>query len=124
MKLSDFEGKRKFSGIDKYYDSNGDGYIIRIDNKNYTILEDEDDGYRSYLGEIEEVDIKIDNMFEPIDVMCKMKDDGYTDALNVTDCKTLETILIIGTENYDDYYPMCVMEWYPKKMIHNINKGE
>lgn len=120
MKLNDFVGKRKFSGIDSYSGEYGNGYIIQIDGKNYIIVEVEVDGYRSYLGEIKEVNDKIDNVFEPIDVICRIEDSEYSDILNVVDCETNEIILIIGTEDCDDYYPICVMCWYPEKMTHNV----
>ncbi len=59
-----------------------------------------------------------------------MKDDkqeeDYCTQVNYTiqffDAVTNKLVLEIGTDNADDYYPYCVMDWHPENLAININK--
>lgn len=99
------------------------GVIVRIDGKNYFAYENPDDGYRSY-SEFEETDAPCTNIFPPQRVMIKTYDDenDYTrDKGIIIANPDFELILKIGTDNYDDYYPMAVYEWHPENLPINKN---
>ncbi len=49
-----------------------------------------------------------------------MKADEFCDVLQLLDAVTNEVVLEIGTDDFNDYYPCCVMNWYPEKL--HINK--
>ena len=85
-------------------------------------LEDPDDGYRSYMHELEIVEdpckIKLPSIF----VCCHMRENGNyenNDILVFVDFENGKEILEIGTGNYDDYYPYCVLHYYPENMSCN-----
>lgn len=124
------EGKHKFSGIepfqyeDKY--SSHDGYYIIIDNVVYAFEIDHDDGYRSY-GDIyipEKISVyDIKNRFFAQDVVIMQHRIEHTDGnkhfyriINIVNGKT---ILEIGTDYTDYYYPMAICHYYPENMTIN-----
>lgn len=124
------EGKHKFSGIDPYMRPGdyGDyeGYYIVIDDTVYTFERDPDDGYRSYGNlyipkNISVNDIK--NRFPSQDVIItqyhREDTDGYKHFYSITDVETGKTILEIGTDYTDDYYPMAICHYYPENMAIN-----
>lgn len=86
---------------------------IILDGKTYKAIEDPDDGYRSYLKDIEITEEKISNNFPPQKVIGKMKDDEEWETNNTIqfiDVVTGKVVLEIGTDNADDYYPYCVLQ--------------
>lgn len=127
MELKDFVGKHQFSGVDYAEDGYGGAIniIFCIDGVTYLAQEDLDDGYRSYMDELEVSKKPCRNTFEPEEVICehidKSKDYfGYdSDILLIKNAKTGELILKIGTEDVNDYYPSCVMEYHPENMQCN-----
>lgn len=125
------EGKHKFSGIDPYtrssdYWNNREGYYIVIDNIVYAFECDPDDGYRSY-GNIyipENISVyDIKNRFLAQDVIITQHHREHTDEnkhfYSITDAETGKTILEIGTDYTDDYYPMAICHYYPENMAIN-----
>ena len=44
--------------------------------------------------------------------------------LELLDCKTGKTVLEVGTENTDDYYPCFVANWSPENMACNQSANE
>ena len=124
------EGKHEFSGIEpfQYEDKYGthDGYYIIIDNVVYAFEIDHDDGYRSY-GDIyipEKISVHdIKNRFLAQDVVITQHNREHTDEnklfysiINIVNGKT---ILEIGTDYTDDYYPMAICHYYPENMAIN-----
>jgi len=122
-------GRCRFQGIcdytkrDKNYEGEIiNGYIFRINDKNYMALENPDDGYRSYC-EVEETDVECTFTFPDQEVFLLTYDErrGYENVwgielLNIDDGSL---ILKIATENYDDYYPIAIMEYHPENMPIN-----
>jgi len=104
---------------------NAEYVIFILDGVAYQAVEDPDDGYRSYCKDIEIVDAAtIKNKFEPIEVICKMTEDGQyqkNDVLEIYDGITGGIILEIGTENTNDYYPYFVFRFTPENM--SLNQG-
>ena len=108
---------------DEYSGEDINALIVQVDGKNYLCYEDPDDGYRSH-SEFQETDKPCTNTFPPQRVMVKTYDQGshgYKDHGVKFFNPDFELILHIGTENYDDYYPMAVWEWHPENLP--INKG-
>ena len=130
MELKDLIGKHILSGIEvgqktveRYFYQETCNYIkFTVDGTTYMALEDPDDGYRSYMHELEIVEepckIKLPNIF----VCCHMRGNGDYENNNIlvfVDFKNGKEILEIGTGNYDDYYPFCVLIYYPEYMSCN-----
>lgn len=113
MKLIDLCGIHKLSGVETGEDS------IRfiLDGVAYEAVEDPDDGYRSYMGELNITDKRIRFTFSPVEVLCSMNNDE--EILEIRDTNNGETILRLGTDYSDSYYPQCVFNWMPEKMACN-----
>lgn len=104
---------------DEYSGETLDALIVRIDEKNYLCYEDPDDGYRSH-SELQETDKECTNTFPPQRVMVNHYDRRENKGIEFYN-PDFELILLIGTDNYDDYYPCAVYEWHPEHLP--INKG-
>ena len=134
MELQDLIGKHKLSGVDfstetikeeGWYEENCQVVNFVLDGKTYTAIEDPEDGYRSCMREIKVSNRRVGNMFEPIDVVGKMKAAGtYTnDTIEFIDVITGKVVLEIGTDNWDDYYPYWVANFQPENMCINKETG-
>jgi hypothetical protein len=131
MELKDLVGLQTLTGVEngnetyvKYGTCTGErAYIIfELSGVKYMAIEDPDDDYRSYLGEIEITDKEIKNTFPAVEVLCKMRpDERYqeNDVLEMYDVATGKIVLEIGTGNINDYYPYCEMNYYPENMAIN-----
>jgi len=90
-------------------------------------IEDPIDGYRSCMNQLiicPRKTEKIINMFEPINVICKMRKDdssNCSEILEILDAQNGEIILSVGTEYTDTYYPCFIAEWTPEN-IHSLEK--
>lgn len=135
MKLRDLCGKHTFSGCeltrepapDYCYEDYARVCIFTLDGVHYKIVEDPDDGYRSYCRELEVSDTKPKYSFPSISVECSMKPDGDLykhDVLIIKDAITNKPILKVGTEYVDDYYPCCIFEYHPENMCVNQPEKE
>jgi len=134
MELNDLIGEHLLSGVDsnteaikRYGYVYEDCEVIRfvLDEKTYKATENPDDGYRSYLNDIDVTDEKVTNNFPPQKVFAKMKENGaysVNNTIQFFDAITTLLVLEIGTDNTDDYYPYCVMRWLPENMAVNIGK--
>ena len=131
INLSDLIGIHKLSGVEygneEFEDCFGNkdtrGRVIFVlDGIKYVAVEDPNDGYRSCCKEIEITEEKIYNQFEPIEVFCKMMEDGgmySNDVLEIYGMQTAKLVLRIGTESYNGYYPMFIFEYKPENMAVN-----
>lgn len=93
--------------------------LFALDGETYQLLEDEDDGYRSYCKEIEISKQKIRPEFSIAVVCTPYEDDdngGEHDCMKVIDLKNGKTILTVGTKYVNDYYPCCIFEYQPENM--------
>ena len=133
MKLRDLIGEHLLSGFDTEIQTLENGFDkyeeVRfvLDGITYKAVEDSDDGYRSYLKELEVSFEKISNTFPPQKVIGKMKENydyvcNTDDVIQFLDVVTEKIVLEIGTGNTDDYYPYCVIHWYPENLAININR--
>ncbi len=133
MEFKDLVGLHELSGIDTSieliqwgnWSENANVYLFVLDGITYKAVEDPADGYRSMCKELEICIDKVSYRFPPQKVVGKMKDDdkyGNNDVIQFYDFITDKLVLEIGTENYDDWYPTCVMNWYPENLFCNENK--
>lgn len=105
---------------------------FRLDGVVYAAIEDPDDGYRSSLDRIVILEEPMTNVFTPIDVIVYIKtktideksgeEDGDVSILEIVDRKNHKTVLEVGTDNTDDYYPYFVGVFSPHNMSTNDGK--
>lgn len=97
---------------------------FRLDGKCYIATEDPSDGYRSSMRDIA-VDLaaEMKNVFPPLSVIGRHRTKGTygheDDVLELIDAATGRTVLEVGTESVDDYYPGFVASFHPEAMAHN-----
>lgn len=130
IELENLVGEHELSGLDtfierssqSYYRDDASGYRFILDGITYRVVEDPSDGYRSHLSELEVVSEKVDYTFPPQKVVGKMRENGpwsTNDIIEFYDLITNKPVLTIGTDNSDDWYPFCVMEWSPENLSVN-----
>jgi hypothetical protein len=119
-----------------YYGADAGDHTFKVDDIVFKVLEDPDDGYRSYLGTIDYTvehnsiffrtavaRVRIEtydsadqdgyplrNEHGDLDDMCNSVKQGYR-LVDVTDGHVW---LEFGTDNYDDYYPCFIFRHTPK----------
>ena len=104
---------------------------FRLDGRVYTAIEDPSDGYRSSMGSLivnrkNKKDPMV-NVFPPVRVLVRKKpssDYRASDILEFIDIATTKTVLEIGTDNSDDYYPSFVSAFWPEHMLINTAGAE
>lgn len=116
LKWNSFVGYHWLSGISEGEYLGNNCLIFQIDGRNYRAVEDPDDGYRSYCN-IKVSDVPPKNTFEPTMVRCNAIFDGHGIVMN--DIVTNEAVLLMGTDEWDDYYPLCVMHYNPENLTIN-----
>lgn len=93
-----------------------DNNCYKLDDKVWEAIEDENDGYRSYLESIEVKEKTDDLIFfsTPLaTVQVKEVNDGYKRGWQLEDIQNGHVWLFVGTETYDDYYPCFRFEYTP-----------
>lgn len=143
VQLSSLVGKRGWlSAVDYVTDDRSVGYvginnsasIMRwcFDGVVYVAAEDKDDGYRSTLGHVRCFmnDTSMTNKFPPTEVEIQ---DGFktrygysgelpTPTTGIQRFVCVEnglSVLEVGTDYADDYYPACVMSFRPENLPCN-----
>ena len=91
-----------------------DGFKFRIGNLTFEAIEDENDGYRSCLNEIQVVE----NIRPVFRENVRITYDGEYFQLFAENDKC---VLKIGTDHHDDYYPCFVFEWEPQNLTSYID---
>lgn len=128
MKLSDLVGKRCLMGVGmgsaEYYGTEYEYLEFNLDGVTYRAVEDPDDGYRSYCSKLQIVPYlpKVNGFIQ--DVICSMSTNAGDDVLVMTNAETGETLLEVGTEAYNDYYPCCHFYWRPEGLSANSHLRE
>lgn len=130
VELNELCGMHKLSGVDfgttTYTNTWGEtetADVIRfiLDGVTYEAIEDPDDGYRSYMKELRTTDERVRYTFPSVDVLCSLSEENDGDILCFRDVENGKTILEIGTDYTDGYYPYCVFNWMPERMACNEN---
>jgi len=133
IELKDLVGEHLLTGVDfettrveEWEGSNSfqDAQCVNftLDGITYTAIEDPEDGYRSAMRELKVSAVPTTNTFAPVRVLGQMKpDEGLqaNDVLELLDCETGKTVLEIGTENTNVYYPCFVASFTPEAMACN-----
>lgn len=134
MKLIDLIGKHTFTGVElgtteremwagRYEKVNS--VKFELDGIIYMATENPDDGYRSYMNELEIINEPLKFKIPQMQVVCvhDTKDEygDKSDILSFIDVENGKVFLRIGTENTDDYYPYCLFEYKPENMHYNQN---
>lgn len=84
---------------------------FKLNTTVWEAIEDESDGYRSYLGSVERKDsTAIFFRTSLANVILKYDGDHY----RLEDAADKHVWLKFGTDNSDDYYPMFVFSYEPK----------
>lgn len=110
LDLVDLEGDHLLYGVDYEYDNNDSNEVLfNLDGIIIKAKEDPDDGYRSYMEELEVSFKKLKNSFPPIEVLGIVEHEDYITFYKNGSLPVLE----VGTDNYDGYYPMFVGRWNP-----------
>ena len=112
--LAKLEKHLKFYGMDNNF--------FKLDDEIYEAIEDEGDGYRSYLQEIkpiseEEADQNFIFFQNPVDIVkiVDVSNNSFT-GYDIVSVEDGHLWLQVGTDNIDDYYPSCVIHYNPRAM--------
>ena len=81
----------------------------------FEAIEDENDGYRSYLESIVTKEQGIFFRRKLADVRVVEYNDGYFKGHTLIDAKDNHVWLKVGTSNIEDYYPYFTFEYTPKE---------
>lgn len=124
--LNSFLGKHYLSGVEYTTIEDEDEYQYEalnfcLDGTTYIVSKDPDDGYRSRCREIIISKTPCSTYFLPQEVV-GLYDDDMEKVIKFIDIHTGKTVMRFGTENSNDYYPYCVMEWIPENMSSNEDK--
>jgi len=90
--------------------------LYKLNDVVWEAMEDESDGYRSYLESIVRVDGDRGIFFSsPLATVTVEKSTEYPDdGFKLVDIEDGHVWLEVGTDNYDDYYPCFRFEYHPK----------
>ena len=137
MKLIDLIGKHAFTGVELGTTERGvwagryekvNSVKFELDGIIYMATENPDDGYRSYMNELEIINEPLKFKIPQMQVVCihETRDEysSKSDILSFIDVENGEVFLRIGTENTDDYYPCCLFEYKPENMHYNQKFGK
>lgn len=136
MKFEDFVGEHMLSGVDMLMtrvdtwdrdNVEAAKALFVLDGTTYMVLEDPDDGYRSYASnDIQVTEEHCTCRFPEIKVNVEYKSEqkAYIDGesfagLIFKDVENGEVILELGTDWWDAYYPVCVFRWTPENIHLN-----
>jgi len=132
--LKDLCGFHKFQGIEVSMKKNtGSSSVfqeyencqvvkIMLDGTTFELMENPDDGYRSFCEDAIISDDTPRYTFPDYEIICKKKPDdkyGEHDVLIAEDPNTGLTIFEIGTLYAKDYYPCWHFEYHPENMHYN-----
>jgi hypothetical protein len=109
--------------------------LFRLDGVVYEAIEDAEDDYRSSLEELRRAEegTPMVNTFTPTHVKCEhvtrqgdreREAGGYSwgrdcDILRFVATGNGKVVLEVGTDNTDDYYPTCVLSFFPQDLPAN-----
>jgi hypothetical protein len=97
---------------------------FRLGGMVYTVVEDPSDGYRSSMREITAGDWTMTNIFAPLRVVGRHRTvcgyGGSSDVLELIDIGTGKTVIEVGTDDDDDYYPSFVATFNPVALMPNV----
>lgn len=82
----------------------------------FQVNEDESDGYRSYLRDVEIISVEAPARIRDFlaEVIIKKSQVSNRDGWEIVDANDSHVWLEFGTDNSDDYYPSFIFYTYPK----------
>ena len=92
---------------------------FRLDGIVYAALEDPSDGYRSAMEDLITGDFKLSNTFKPVEVVVEGYQEDDEDTMKIVDVVTGKTVIEVGTDYSEDYYPRFIAYWDPTGLVHN-----
>jgi hypothetical protein len=107
------------SEVDYYGADEGDN-TFKVDGVVFKVLEDPDDGYRSYMGAINYSEDHSSIFFRSPIARVRVEEYDLThshescNGYRLVDVEDDHIWLEFGTDNYDDYYPMFIFRHSPK----------
>jgi hypothetical protein len=112
------ESKQIESSWDNEHSYDAQTLSFILDDTIYTALEDENDGYRSCMGELLINKFQCKNTFEPIQVLGIYKEKSGYSTSDILQLYGMDgkLILEVGTDNTDDYYPSFVSNFNPENI--------
>lgn len=122
MTLKELAGKHVLTGIEFgcVRDIQDCNYLkVTLDGRTYQARENWDDEYRSLCKELVVSDGPCKIQIPDTEVVGFMDEDIGNDLLILIATANGKRILRVGTEDYDDYYPICIMEWTPENLPCN-----
>lgn len=88
---------------------------FKLGDQVWEAIEDEDDGYRSHLGTIEQKQSDAIFFQTPLaTIVVQTRDSNTEDGFKLVDTADGHVWLQVGTDNTDDYYPYFIFEYTPK----------
>ena len=131
LKLDFFIGKEfMLSGFDRvdgdYSNGHADEIIFILNNETYKAKEDENDGYRSSLGYVSKTNDVCKNTFSSHKVKTRWKSNVYEEnhTIEFVDVISGRPVLEIGTDNWDDYYPCCRLNFMCDNLAINCENDK
>lgn len=118
MELKDLVGRHMLSGVDFGYNNGANEVRFILDGNGYSASEDESDGWRSYLNDLNSFNGRIRNTFDETEVVIQ-EDDSDAGVFNFICSDNGKTVLRLGTDYSDSWYPVCVMEYTPENLPMN-----
>jgi hypothetical protein len=111
------------------FDANAAGVALDLDEVTVFVFEDPNDGYRSSAAEPMIVKAPLysfgcypEYIRAPVLVkrwtVSECGGDG-ADGVEFIDTRNGKTILLLGTDNIDDYYPSYTCDWRPQNLAEN-----
>ena len=96
-------------------------FYFTLDDVTYVAKEDPQDGYRSCMEYLEVVHTLPPGYISipPVLVECKMGTGSQEELLIVTDILSQLTVCMVGTDDYDDYYPCFIGYINLENIWHN-----
>jgi hypothetical protein len=115
------------------FDADASGCALDLGDLTVFVFENPDDGYRSCAAEPMIVKTALysfgcspDYIRAPVLVRKLTQDErgygGECEGIELIDRRNGKTILRLGTDNTDDYYPSFVCDWRPQNLADNSEK--
>lgn len=129
MSWDDLCGERKLNAftadVRHPFDADANGCALDLGDMTVFVFENPNDGYRSSAIEPMIVkaalyEFKCDPDYIRVPCLIRRQDKGRYggafDGVEVIDTRNGKTILLLGTDNNDDYYPSYTCEWSPQNI--------
>ena len=122
MELKELQGTHIWSGIEVGQVDDEDGLCFKFTLDGITYLAIEDDGYRSFMRELQVSSKPCNTPLPDILVRCEYEDEIEQDILKIYEVASGNLILELGTVDIDDWCPCCIMDYHPERL--SINQKE